>query len=148
MKKTRGESMFWLKSKREELSVGNVAEKVAIEAEGFYRAGKMHCAEAVLMAIKNNYRPDVPDAVLQMASGFGGGSGSGCICGAVSGGTIALGLVLQENKKRVIELTRELHAWFKAEYGVTCCKVIAAKGKSGCPLITGRVAGKVAELLD
>jgi C_GCAxxG_C_C family probable redox protein len=139
--------MFWTKQKvTDEYSTAR-AEKVATEAEGFYRSGKMHCAEAVLMAIKNNYRPDVPDALMQMASGFGGGSGAGCICGAVSGGTIALGLVLEENKKRVMELTRELHTWFKGEYGVTCCKVITAKGKSGCPLITGGVAGKVAELL-
>lgn len=141
--------MFWSKRKQEDTSMGTVADKVEIEAEGLYRSGKLHCAEAVFMAIRNNFRPEVPEEVVQMASGFGGGSGAGCICGAVSGGTMAIGLALRGEKKRIMELTRELHTWFKGEYGVTCCKVITAKGgKSGCPLITGRVAGKVAEMLS
>ena len=54
-----------------------------------------------------------------------GGSGSGCICGAVSGGTVGLGLILKD-KKGIIHLTRELHTWFKRKYGVTCCKTIRA----------------------
>ncbi len=139
--------MFWSKSKKEELPVGNMAEKVAIEAEGLYRSGKMHCAEAVLMAIRNNFRPELPDAVMEAAGGFGGGSGSGCLCGAVVGGTMAFGLVLQADRKRVTELTRELHKWFKEQYGATCCKVILQTHKKICPELTGRVAGKVAELL-
>ncbi len=139
--------MFWSKKETEE-AAGGVADKVAAEAEGLYRSGKMHCAEAVLAAIKNNFLPAAGDDVVRLAAGFGGGSGAGCICGAVSGGTIALGLVVPGDKKQVMELTRELHAWFKAEYGATCCRVLTAKGgKSDCPLITGRVAGKVAELL-
>jgi C_GCAxxG_C_C family probable redox protein len=140
--------MFRSISKREEISMRNIAEKVAIEAEGFYRSGSMHCAEAVLAAIRNSFMPAAGDEIVRLAAGFGGGSGAGCICGAVSGGTIALGLVLQEDKKRVMALTRELHKWFKGEHGVTCCKVITAKGKSCCPLITAQVAGKVAELLS
>ena len=139
--------MFWSRQKTVETVVEGVAEKVAIEAEGLYRSGKMHCAEAVLAAVKNNFAPAAPEDVVRLAAGFGGGSGSGCICGAVSGGTMALGLVLQNDKKKVAEFTRELHKWFKEQYGVTCCKVITAKGKGGCPLITGNVAGKVAELL-
>lgn len=139
--------MFWSRQKTVEAATEGVAEKVAIESEGLYRSGKMHCAEAVLAAVKNNFAPTAPDDVVRLAAGFGGGSGAGCICGAVSGGTMALGLVLQNDKKKVAQFTRELHKWFKEQYGATCCKVITAKGKSGCPLITGNVAGKVAELL-
>ena len=139
--------MFWSKQKKNDENGPALPEKVATEAEGLYRSGKMHCAEAVLAAIRSNFMPAAGEEIVRLAAGFGGGSGAGCVCGAVGGGTIALGLVLQEDKKRVMELTRELHTWFKGEYGVTCCKVITAKGKSGCPLITGRVAGKVAELL-
>lgn len=123
------------------------AERVATEAEGLYRSGKLHCAEAVLATIRNNFIPETPAEVVQLASGFGGGSGAGCICGAVSGGTMALGLVLKDDRKRTARLTRELHDWFKKEYGATCCKVLTREGKKGCPLITGRVAGRVAELL-
>jgi len=86
--------------------------------------------------------------VVRLAAGFGGGSGSGCVCGAVAGGTMAFGLVLQGDKKATSALTRELHRWFKAEYGATCCKVLTANGKSRCLGLTANVAGKVAELLQ
>lgn len=126
----------------------DVAEKVASEAEELYRSGAMHCAEAVLASVKNEFVPHVPDEIVRLAAGFGGGSGAGCICGAVSGGTMALGLVMDGDKKAVAAMTKELHAWFKGEYRVTCCKVLTAKGKSGCVDLTARVAGKVAELLQ
>lgn len=140
--------MFWLKGvPQAPADHETVADKVAIEAEGYFRSGRMHCAEAVLCAIRNHFSPDTPDDLLRMAAGFGGGSGSGCICGAVSGGTMAIGLVVKDDKKRVNRLTKELHRWFKDQYGATCCKIITTAGRKGCPLLTGAVAGKVAELL-
>ncbi len=140
--------MFWSKTKTDGAAAEGMAGKVAADAEGLYRSGKMHCAEAVLAAVKNNFAPAVDDGVVRLAAGFGGGSGSGCLCGAVAGGTVALGLVLQDDKKRVMALTRELHVWFREQYGATCCKVITQKGKGGCAILTGNVAGKVAELLS
>jgi C_GCAxxG_C_C family probable redox protein len=150
--------MFWLKPKNEESkneesnseekNYAGRAEQVAVEAEGYYRSGRMHCAEAVLMAIRNGFAPEIPDAVVQMASGFGGGSGSGCLCGAVAGATMAIGLVLEDDKRRVKLLTHELHKWFKDQYGATCCKVILQTHKKICPELTGKVAGKVAEMLQ
>ena len=138
--------MFWMK-KHAAVDVKDVAAQVAQEAERLYRSGKMHCAEAVLAAVKQEFAPQIPDQVVQMAGGFGGGSGAGCICGAVSGGTMALGLVMDGDKKAVSALTRDLHAWFKEQYGATCCKILTVNGKKGCVKLTSSVAGKVAELL-
>ena len=140
--------MFWQKEKKMVTDGMTLAEKVATEAEGFYRSGRMHCAEAVLMAVKNNFRPDLPDTVVQVASGFGGGSGTGCLCGAVAGGTMALGLVLPDDKRHVKKLTQDLHHWFKDQYGATCCKIVLANHKGICAELTGNVAGKIAELLE
>lgn len=141
--------MLWSKKAKPSLEGKELAEQCQVEAEALYRSGKYHCAEAVLAAIRNHFRPDLPEEVLQSVSGFGGGSGAGCICGAVSGGTVGLGLVLREDKKLVSHLTRELHAWFKERYGVTCCKTIRANHDKGiCPLLTGEVAGKIAEMLS
>ena len=123
-----------------------LAERCRQQAEALYRSGTHHCAEAVMEAIRSNFAPDVPEAVVGTVSGFGGGSGTGCICGAVSGGTVAIGLVLHE-KKTVTHLTRELHTWFKEKYGVTCCKTIRQTHKGVCPVLTGEVAGKIAEML-
>ncbi|WP_198420123.1 C-GCAxxG-C-C family protein [Geomonas ferrireducens] len=140
--------MFWLrKNVAENVECTSVAEKVSTEAEGFYRSGKMHCAEAVLASVKNEFLPDAGDELVHLASGFGGGSGAGCICGAVAGGTMAIGLVVQDRKLSAA-LTKELHHWFKEQYRVTCCKALTANGKKRCVEFTANTAGKVAELLQ
>ncbi|MDD2364770.1 MAG: C-GCAxxG-C-C family protein [Desulfuromonadaceae bacterium] len=116
------------------------------EAEQLYRSGKYHCAEAVMETVRRRFTPELPESILGTVSGFGGGSSSGCICGAVSGGTVALGLVLAD-KKLTTHLTRDLHTWFKGKYGVTCCKTIRHTHKGVCPVLTGEVAGKTAAML-
>lgn len=139
--------MFGIKPKQTSPEIRERAEQCRQEAEALYRSGTYHCAEAVLAAISHHFRPDLPEEIVQMASGFGGGSGTGCICGAVSGGTVALGLVLKDDKKHITHQTRELHAWFKERYGVTCCTTIRKTHKGACPVLTGEVAGKIAEML-
>ena len=139
--------MFWNKKKQPSLEGMEIAEQCRLEAEALYRSGKYHCAEAVLETMRRHFAPDTPEGVVASVSGFGGGSGSGCICGAVAAGTVALGMVLQD-KKATSHMTKELHAWFKEKYGATCCKVIRAENDKGiCPLLTGEVAGKIAEML-
>ncbi len=138
--------MFWSKKAQPSTEGKELAEICRVEAEGLYRSGKYHCAEAVMEAVRKHFSPETPESVVATVSGFGGGSGSGCICGAVSGGTVALGLVLND-KKLTTHLTRELHSWFKERYGVTCCKTIRQTHKGACPVLTGEVAGKIAEML-
>jgi len=138
--------MFWSR-KKDAIAAETIAGQVGVAAEELYRCGKLHCAEAVLKAVKDRFCPDLPEEVIGLASGFGGGSGSGCLCGAVSGGTLAFALVLQDDRKKVMKLTRELHVWFHEQYGSTCCRVIRDKDKGVCPDLTGKVAGKVAALL-
>jgi len=140
--------VFWSKKASRPIESAEAAVKCRIEAEELYRSGKYHCAEAVVESVRRKYSPATPEAVIATVSGFGGGSGSGCICGAVSGGTVALGLVLGD-KKQTTHLTRELHSWFKEKYGVTCCKTIRKENDKGvCPRLTGEVAGKIAEMLE
>jgi C_GCAxxG_C_C family probable redox protein len=139
--------MFWTKKEATETEMNGIADQVACEAEGLYRSGKYHCAEAVLKAVKDRFSPETGDEIVRLAGGFGGGSGAGCVCGAVAGATMAIGLVLRGDKKRAMQLTKELQHWFRGEYGATCCKLITTNGKSGCPPLTGRVAGKAAQLL-
>ncbi len=139
--------MFWNKKKQPSLEGMEIAEQCRLEAEALYRSGRYHCAEAVLETMRRHFAPDAPEGVVASVSGFGGGSGSGCICGAVAAGTVALGMVLGD-KKATSHMTKELHAWFKEKYGATCCRVIRAENDKGiCPLLTGEVAGKIAEML-
>lgn len=139
--------MFWSKKdSAEKVNGESVVDRVSTDAEGLFRSGKMHCAEAVLAAIKNEFLPEAGDEVVQLASGFGGGSGAGCICGAVAGGTMAIGLVVKD-RKAAATLTKDLHVWFKEQYRATCCKVLTVNGKKRCVEFTANTAGKVAELL-
>ena len=139
--------MFRFRKKTEDSFMENDPEKVAADAERLYRSGRMNCAEAVLAAVTRKFMPDAGDEMARIAAGFGGGSGAGCICGAVVGGTMAFGLIFANDRKRVQRLTKELHRWFKDEYGATCCKVILQTHKKICYELTGKVAGKVAQML-
>lgn len=140
--------MFWNKSRTVTAEGAALSVVCQQEAEELYRSGKFHCAEAVLETVRRQFAPELPESIVGTVSGFGGGSSSGCICGAVSGGTVALGLVVGD-KKETTHLTKELHSWFKEKYGVTCCKVIRANNPKGvCPVLTGEVAGKIAEMLS
>ncbi len=139
--------MLWKKKKQQSLENLELAELCQLEAEALYRSGKYHCAEAVLEVVRRHFSPETPEVFVHTVSGFGGGSGSGCICGAVSGATVALGLVLASDKKQIAHLTRELHSWFKEKYEFTCCKIIRQNHKGVCPHLTGEVAGKITEML-
>ena len=140
--------MFWFRKKELSVEERTLAEQCRQEAEGLYRSGRYHCAEAVLETVRKHFTPALPESLVHLVSGFGGGSGAGCICGAVSGGTVALGLALGSDKKAIAHMTRELHTWFRGKYGVTCCKAIRQNHKGACPLLTGEVAGKIAEMLE
>jgi C_GCAxxG_C_C family probable redox protein len=142
--KGRIDTMLW-KKKENAPAIRNVPDEVALEAEGLFRSGKMHCAEAVLTALKNRFLSEMGE-VSHLASAFGGGSGSGCLCGAVVGAEIAFGMILRD-RKRTTELAKELHSWFRGEYRFTCCRTVRGEDKGICPELTGRVAGKAAEQL-
>jgi len=129
------------------LTSDEVVEMCISEADSDFYSEKYHCAEAVLAAIRKHFSPETPEAVIKFVSGLGHGSGAGCVCGAVSSGTIALGMTLPEDKERVVRLSGELHDWFKKTHKVTCCKVLLDKKTKLCPVSPGAVAGKVAEML-
>ncbi|MSS64992.1 C-GCAxxG-C-C family protein [Velocimicrobium porci] len=140
-------------------------KKVIEDAESNFRGG-FFCCEALVSAIRDNFAPELPKEVIAMASGMAVGAGhSGCMCGALNGGIMALGMFFgrteQEGPKdpkavKCMELTHELHDWFRKANGKNsvCCRVLTkefdmGKGehKSQCIYFTGLCAGKVAEIL-
>ncbi len=64
----------------------------------------------------------------QIARGFAGGIGnSGAVCGAVAGGVMALGLMIQQSDSMEqmldeLELVREFRSRFEAEMGSINCR--------------------------
>ena len=136
--------------------------KIAKDAEDLFRGG-FFCSEAVVSSIRSNFEMDVPEEVIARASGFPIGIGrSKCLCGAVSGGVMAIGLVFGRTVQKdpqveqTLALSKELHDWFKAANGknALCCRILtkefdmgAGEHKEQCIHFTGLVAGKVAEMI-
>ena len=147
--------------KASEISPQAVREK----AEELYRSG-FFCCEAVMSAIRSEFEVDVPEEVIAMASGMAVGVGrSGCLCGAVNGGVLALGMFFGRTEplgpedpgvNHLMGLTNELHSWFRDNNGKhsTCCRVLtrefdmaSGEHKEQCIRFTGMCAGKTAEIL-
>ena len=86
----------------------------------------MNCGEAVIAALWDAFEPDFPRSVVAAGAGMGAGiGGSGCVCGALAGGTVFLGLMLG-TKERAKPLAVELHDAFRdgTAKHVTCCRVL------------------------
>lgn len=138
-------------------------KQVREEAEGYFQRGEFFCSEAVLQVINDALGKLYPDEVVKLASGFPIGLGKAqCLCGAVSGGEMALGMVYgrvhgQPMDPVMFDKAKELHDFIRKEYKSLCCRVITRKWagdnfqsperKAHCVEITGKVAEWVAEQL-
>lgn len=104
---------------------------------GYFKQG-LNCAECVLRAFMDIYEVNVPDEVICMATGFGGGMGhTKNTCGAITGAVLALGLVKgrrdpfgpkEEMGARIKQLQGEIYPVFgqmveeiKAHFGTLIC---------------------------
>lgn len=138
--------------------------KVKNDAENLFREGKYYCSEAVIASIRENFQLDMPEEMIAMASGFPVGIGkSKCVCGAVSGGVMALGYFFGRtsgtNPKdplsvKTLELTNELQDSFKQNHKVLCCSILtkgmdmaSGEHKAQCIAFTGEIAEKTAEIV-
>jgi C_GCAxxG_C_C family probable redox protein len=114
------------------------------------RAGRLfssghNCAQAVLQATAGIDDP----RMMEMAKAFGGGvGGSKCLCGAISGGVMALGWNGKGSR------AEKLVSAFKERYRVTCCVALSSPYKwkspehlSNCRNITEETAEIVERLL-
>ena len=144
----------------------NVSEASPLEVAQYaielYQRG-FFCCESVICSIRDLFEVDVPDTVIAMSSAMAVGAGrSGCMCGALNGGILTLGLFFGRTEPdspeiyRCLSLSHELHDWFReatAKHSV-CCRVLT-KGfdmdsgahKPQCHAFTGLIAGKVSEML-
>lgn len=138
---------------------------VTKDAEQLFRSGTYFCSEAVVQTINELLGMPYEADVVRLASGFPIGMGkAGCLCGAVSGGQMALGMAFgrvegEAMPPKMFEVAKKLHDYIMDEYKSNCCRVITRewKGdnfaslerKAHCITITGKVARWVAnELIE
>jgi len=135
--------------------------KIRTEAEQLYQYGDFYCSEAIISVIRKHFDPQMPEQAIAMGSGFPVGIGGAmCVCGAVSGGIIAIGYFFGRTSPRdtkvqkAMKLSKELHDYFQSENKVLCCRVLT-KGmelgtpthKKQCVKFTGDIAVKTAEII-
>ena len=146
-------------SKKTEALDIRVVRKIA---EAYYRNGEFYCSEAIVKTIRDLLRPDLPESIIRLASGFPVGTGAaGCQCGAIAGGVMAIGIIFGREKagdpavNKAMALSKELHDFFVEKHGSTCCRVLT-KGKTlgssehmkQCVSLTGDVAEYVALIIN
>lgn len=138
-----------------------VAEDVAAKAEALYRSRRHMCADGVLIAFNDAFGGGLTEQqAVGLTAGLSMGQGeSGCLCGAVGGGALALGLLLSEdrafgNSPKIRAAVRELHERFKFSHRSTCCRVLTKKVKHDeaahfdqCARYTRDAARMVADIL-
>lgn len=136
-------------------------EKIKEKAELYYSNGDFYCSEAIVKTIKDEFNVDISDRIIAMASGFPVGiGGSGCTCGALTGGVMALGLIFGRDTEKdpavnhTMQLSKELHDDFQKTYKSTCCRVLTRGMTLGsaihmkqCVAITGEIAKKTATII-
>lgn len=104
-------------------------EQVASRSEELFRSGGFRCAESVLLAVTEikNIRSDL---IPRMATGFCSGMArTGNICGAISGGILAINLVSGRNLPRQstdknYEQVRSLIKLFEEKFGTVNCSLL------------------------
>lgn len=98
-----------------------------------------NCAQAIFLAVNEQYELDYSEEDMCLLAGFGGGMGCGEACGALTGGISILGAVLEkkgENNKMILRAAcKSFVTKFDAHFGGTTCKTITPKyrtSESGC----------------
>lgn len=126
-------------------------EKSKRLANKYFKKG-YNCAQSVILSVSKVLGVRVPVGLVESVSAFRGGIGkSGCLCGALAGATLLIGLLSPKSEKEASEFFRV----FKEEFKSSCCRVLRGgmdfkdpRLKKHCAKITAETAGLVVEFLS
>ena len=119
-------------------SIDELMELADELSRGYFRQG-LNCTECVLKTFMDIYEVNLPEEVMCMATGFGGGMGhTKNTCGAITGAVLALGMVKgrrnpfgpkEEMMDRISHLQNDIYPVFgqmveeiEERYGTLICK--------------------------
>lgn len=108
----------WFSTHRADLKGGRMM--LRDRAVTYYEQG-MNCAEAMLLAISDEYQLGLTKEQTKLVSGFGGGMGCEDVCGALTGAVAAMGPLMEDKAS----LGAACSAWVKMfgkGLGDTNCK--------------------------
>jgi C_GCAxxG_C_C family probable redox protein len=114
------------------------AALIGERARNLFATRQMHCSEAVLVALNRSLGGGLETfQALALAGPFSEGvSGSGCMCGALGGALMALGLFIGgtqplQRRGKVRRAAERLAADFKARTGGPCCRILSRRSPAG-----------------
>jgi C_GCAxxG_C_C family probable redox protein len=140
----------------------NLSEKIGERAKNLFLTRQLLCSEAVLVAINKEFVGGLSDDMaIRLASALPVGLGnSGCLCGALSGATLAVGLFLGRStpggpdELRALNAANLVHDRFKDTFGATCCRSLTKRVKDNklehleqCGRLTGEAAAIAALII-
>jgi C_GCAxxG_C_C family probable redox protein len=134
------------------------ARAIGQRAKALFESREFLCSEAILAALAEAFGGELtPERAKALASPFPEGLGkAGCLCGAVSGGALGLGVYLPAAvpRRQVREAARGLHDAFKAANKATCCRVLCKRVEQGsaehfaqCAGFTGQAGEMAARII-
>jgi C_GCAxxG_C_C family probable redox protein len=108
----------------------DIYEEVRQKAKIYFNQG-YNCAQAVALSNVEVLKGHT-GGIRQIAAGFGQGMSAGCACGALTGGVMAISLLLagpdiKGFDKVISEAAAELNQRFINEFGLTCCRGLRRK---------------------
>lgn len=98
-------------------------------AGNYFRQG-YNCAESIFLTFRPYLAPEIDEKLVRMATPFGGGIGrSGCMCGALAGAVMILGLSSGRTSagsmlEAAYEHAAEFQKRFVGQFGATCCRAL------------------------
>jgi len=129
------------------------AEDAGIRAGEYHKMG-YNCAESIFLTFRELLAPDVDEEFVRIATPFGGGLGrAGCLCGALSGAVLMLGLAkgritYKVSRRESYILSHGFEKKFKDKFGSTCCRALN-RNNFGTPqqaVVCMRIITEAAEL--
>jgi len=91
-------------------------------APNYFMSG-YSCSESIARAAVDMGLAD--DSFVSIATSFSGGMSSGCLCGAVAGAQMVIGILHGKNKDNSARvLAKEFYQKITDVHKVTCCKVL------------------------
>jgi C_GCAxxG_C_C family probable redox protein len=133
-------------------------KEVEQKAFDYFQSG-FQCAEAISKTLTELFADDVGGDIPRVASGFGGGIGGSHedVCGALTGGVIAIGRLLGRMEtgpllKDTYRTASNFRKQFVEKFGSTNCQVILTEfgpqdNMDKCKRLTAEAAGLLADLL-
>jgi C_GCAxxG_C_C family probable redox protein len=120
-------------------TIDQACQLIGQRAANLYLTRQLWCSGAALVVLNQALGGDLTqELAIRLAAGLGDGmGGSGCLCGALNGGALALGLFLGTGRlspggdQLVLQATRQLHDQFKITFGAACCRVLMKSGARG-----------------